>query len=240
MSGTTTAARSGSHGAYLVEEGLLALGHTSNSDLIRGEVDRQVEKLLKTPFFTACRAGRVGRPEMLAILPQLYTFSLYFERIITRRVATYSTRAEPVLLEKAREHMVDEIGHARMFHDVLRSVGWSSERIEAIKPSGMTKAVFGYMLATIDYDDALVTNVAIMQVLETIGQHFFSHSLEIMKELGLPLKSMQAHTEADDEHSLIGYDLYDQMDAKTLDHALHVVRELFSLMARMITSWLKD
>ena len=60
---------------------------------------------------------------MLEVVKQLYCFSVFFERLLTRRITEYSSRGDQHLLQMAREHLREEIGHAELFRDCLVNNG---------------------------------------------------------------------------------------------------------------------
>lgn len=121
------------------------------------------------------------KERLLEVVQQVYCFSIFFERVLTRRRATSSSSTRRELRDMARNHLREEIGHAALIRRYLESNGLRAEQIDTLTPKAFTKALFGYLLATVDYENELVTNVAIMQVMELLGFHSFGATLSAMR-----------------------------------------------------------
>lgn len=207
-------------------------------DELRRLLDAKNTALLEHEYFTRCRANQISRAELIVIVKQLYCFSVFFERLLARRVAEYSSARDPRIIEIARKHMCEEVGHAQLFRDCLLANGVSSDEIDRLSPAMFTKAMFGYLTVTILHENEYVSNVAIMQVMEGIGYHFFSATLKVMQDQNMLADAMAQHTEDDEEHSTLGLDLAAQFGAATLLDCKRVIEDLYRLMAFVLHEWL--
>jgi hypothetical protein len=205
--------------------------------LIRQLTNRQ-GMLLAHRYFQLCWSGGLSRIQLLEIIKQLYCFSVFFERLLTLRIARYSSGMDPRILKAARQHLREEIGHAELFQRCLLSNGVSQSEMSAVLPRMFTKALFGYLLATVLHENEYVVNVAIMQVMEGIGHSFFKATLEVMKSHDMMTSVMQQHSEDDEEHSRIGLELADEFDGETMAHCHRVVDDLYDLMRHVLDEWL--
>jgi hypothetical protein len=196
--------------------------------------------LLRHRYFDACRSKSVGRTQLLEIVKQLYCFSVFFERVITRRIAHYSSTKDQNVLRLAREHLKEEIGHAELFRRCLMSNGLSAADVDALAPKLFTKAMFGYLVATIDHENEYSSNVAIMQVMETIGFHFFQSTLVLMRHHGMSDMAFVAHAADDEHHSRLGLELYGGLDGSAIEEALRVTDDCFRLMSHVLDEWLGE
>ena len=212
---------------------------TQNLQTIQLFLDQQMNLLLDHPYFKTCQRGDISKPQMVQIMKNLYGFSVYFERILTRRISHYNSRMDHELLLIAKKHLREEIGHADMFRDSLLSNGVSATEIRDIEPTRYTKAIFGYLLATIEYENEYVTNIAVIQVLELIGYHFFTTTLEVMKKNGFSSSAFQAHSDDDTTHSLLGLEHCAAMDEVSLKDCKRVILDLFGLFHDMLSEWLQ-
>jgi len=100
--------------------------------------------------------------------------------------------------------------------------------------------MFGYLLATVEYEHEIVTNIAIMQVMESIGLHFFEETFKIMEEHGLHSQAFEDHAEDDKVHSERGMDLYMMLGSPVLADAERVISDMFHLMGFVFAEWLGD
>jgi thiaminase len=196
------------------------------------------QQLLVHRYFRHCRAGNIERGQLIEIVKQLYCFSVFFERLLTMRIARHSSQMDERILAAAREHLREEIGHAELFQVCLLENGVSAEEIDLLAPSLFTKALFGYLVATVMHENEYVANVAIMQVMEGIGLTFFQATLELMDRHQLSSGVMQQHTEDDLEHWKIGLELADEFDAQTMENCHRVVDDLYRLMGHVLDEWL--
>jgi pyrroloquinoline quinone (PQQ) biosynthesis protein C len=196
------------------------------------------EKLLRHPYFERCRSGQLSRTELLEIVEQLYCFSVFFERVLARRIAEYSSRRDPRVIALARMHMREEIGHAQMFGDCLVANGRSAQDVDELVPRTFTKALFGYLTVTIQHENEHVSNVAIMQVMESIGFHFFSATLAVMQAHRMLADALRQHAEDDAGHAQLGLDLAESFDAKTMADCRRIIDDLYRLMDFVLEEWL--
>lgn len=194
--------------------------------------------LLGHRYFKLCERGAISREAMIEIVKQLYCFSVFFERILTRRIAEFSSGLDERVIDMARDHLREEIGHAAMFQECLIENGFPASEIADLTPKMFTKAMFGYLLATVQHENEYVTNVAIMQVMESIGFHFFRSTLDVMKRHGMTSAAFEAHSEADEDHRFLGIDLVASFDARTLAASLRIVDDIYRLMGYVLDEWL--
>jgi thiaminase len=196
------------------------------------------QALLEHRYFRSCRSGELSPEHLLEVVKQLYCFSVFFERLLTRRITEYSSDRDQRILDLARIHLRDEIGHATLFHDCLTRNGVSSAEIASITPKLFTKAMFGYLSTTLQHENEYVANVAIMQVMESIGYHFFSETLSMMKVHDMAADALVRHTEDDEHHPELGIELVASFDDTTLEHSVRVINDLYRLMAFVLDEWL--
>lgn len=205
---------------------------------LRELISAKNQTLLEHRYFRLCQTGELDRGQMLELVKQLYCFSVFFERLLTRRITEYSSRADRRLLQMAREHLREEIGHAELFRACLESNGISADEVSNIEPKLFTKAMFGYLVATIQHENEYVTNVAIMQVMESIGFLFFSNTLQAMGAHNLSAEALVHHTEADEHHPEMGWELVPSFDEDTMADCRRVVDDLYRLMGFTLDEWL--
>jgi ferritin-like protein len=227
-----------------VTTGISALGSEKSIEgaakiaAIRHLIGAKNDELLSHKYFRMSRANQIGRAQMIEITKQLYCFSVCFERLMTRRIANYSSSMDPRVIQIARRHLREEIGHAQMFYDCLAANGVTQEELARIVPKTFTKAMFGYLTATVQHENEYVTNIAIMQVMETIGYHFFSATLAIMKNHGMMAQAMQQHADDDEDHANLGVELIADFDDKTMADSRRVICDIYHLMGFMLDDWL--
>jgi pyrroloquinoline quinone (PQQ) biosynthesis protein C len=205
---------------------------------IRALVESNNQKLLEHRYFRLCAEKLITREQMLDIAKQLYCFSVFFERLLARRITEYSSNKNPYILALAREHMREEIGHAELFRACLEANGVSADEVLAISPAMFTKAIFGYLTVTIQHESELVSNVAIMQVMESIGYHFFSATMVLMQSHGMLAQAMAEHSEADIGHSNLGIELIGDFDDVTMNDCCRTIADIYRLMPLVIDEWL--
>src|SRR5262245_25252449 len=121
----------------------------ASSNLILDRVAECDHHLLQHRYFKLCERGAIGRDAMIEIVKQLFCFSVFFERILTRRIAEFSSGRDERVVQMARGHLREEIGHANMFQQCLIDNGVPAEEIPLLAPKMFTKAMFGYLLATV-------------------------------------------------------------------------------------------
>jgi thiaminase len=205
---------------------------------LRELIQTRNQALLEHRYFRLCQSGELGRAPMLEVVKQLYCFSVFFERLLTRRITEYSSRSDQQLLQMAREHLREEIGHAELFRACLENNGISTDEVSQIEPKMFTKAMFGYLVATIQHENEYVTNVAIMQVMESIGFLFFSNTLRAMDAHNLSADALVQHTEADEHHPEMGWDFVPSFDEATMADCRRVVEDVYRLMGFVLDEWL--
>jgi pyrroloquinoline quinone (PQQ) biosynthesis protein C len=205
---------------------------------MRSLIAKKNEHLLDHAYFRRCRSKQLTRSQVLDIVKQLYCFSVFFERILARRIAEYSSSRDKRVIDIARIHMRDEIGHSRLFYDCLVANGASPEDLAQLAPAMFTKAMFGYLTVTIQHEDEFVSNVAIMQVMESIGFHFFSATLKLMEAHAMLAEPMIQHTEDDEGHSELGVELAAEFDEVTARNCERVIDDLYRLMSFVLDEWM--
>jgi hypothetical protein len=201
-------------------------------------VASETETLLGHRYFQLCHRQAITREQAIEIVKQLYCFSVFFERIITRRISRYSSAMDHRLLRIARGHLREELGHPDLFHDCLQRNGMSLADIAEVTPKMFTKALFGYLLATLEYENEYVTNVAILQVMENIACHFFRATLPVMEGHELTSTAFRQHSEDDEEHATLGLDLAASFDLETMGDCQRIVEDLHRLMGFVLDEWL--
>lgn len=206
-------------------------------DAVVRRVSRRMDELARSKYFQLCRSGELTRGQLLRVIEQLYCFSTLFERILTRRLGTFTSRSPDALVQMARRHLQEEIGHAELFRGSLLRNGLTPDQIQRLTPTAHTKALFGYLLATLEYEHELVTNVAIMQVMELIGLRFFECSFSAMEQYGVEASALAAHAHDDQAHANLGLELCRELDERTLADAIRVIDDLFRLMASVLDEW---
>lgn len=214
-------------------------GIKSNIQIIQSLITEKMSQLLKHPYFLACKNNSLDTNQLIGIIKNLYSFSIFFERILTRRISLYTNQMNDELLIIARQHLREEIGHVELFRECLLRNGVNAEEISLITPSRYGKAIFGYLLATIEYENEYVTNVALIQVMELVALHFFNTTLEVMIKNDLYADAFKIHGEDDSSHALLGLEHYNQMDARSLRDCQRIISDLFGLFDDMLTEWLE-
>jgi pyrroloquinoline quinone (PQQ) biosynthesis protein C len=180
----------------------------------------------------------IDRTQMLDVVKHLYCFSVYFERILARRITEYSSGKCPEILALARAHMREEIGHAELFRACLEANGVTRAEIHKLEPSTFTKAMFGYLTVTIQHDNEYVSNVVIMQVMESIGYHFFSATLKLMQAHSMAADAMLQHSQDDLEHADLGAELIANFDESTTRDCVRTIDDIYRLMPLVFDEWL--
>ena len=224
----------------MTEQNVSPIGRAAKNKIVslRRFIESKNEALLSHRYFRLCRSREIGRQQMLEIVKQLYCFSVFFERLLTRRIAEYRTGMDPRVIAIARKHLREEIGHAELFFRCLAENGVEADALAVLTPKMFTTALFGYLTATIQHENEYVTNVAIMQVMEGIGFHFFSATLEQMQAHGMMADAMQAHSDDDEEHAHWGIELAAQFDERTMLGCERVVSDIYRLMGFVLDEWL--
>lgn len=208
-----------------------------NIAMVQAQIQARNRELLKQRYFQLCRAKSIGRAQVLDVLKQVYCFSFFFERLLTRRIAECSHDADARIMKLAREHLRDELGHVQLFQECLRVNGVSHQELSSLKPKTFTKAVFGYLLATVQHENEFVSNVAIMQVMESIGCHFFSATLKAMQANDMVADAIAQHSEDDAAHELLGLELLAFVNDQTMRDCSRIIDDLYRLVALMLDEW---
>jgi len=112
--------------------------------------------------------------------------------------------------------------------------GLSKADLARVSPNTFLRALFGYLLATVQHENEYVGNVAIMQVMETIGLHVFGATLAVMQQYGLVSTALEQHTEDDEAHSQLGLDLIPSFDAQTMSTCRRVIEDVYRLMGLVL------
>lgn len=213
-------------------------GAAGQADVVRQLIEQLNRELLEHRYFEMCRSRLIDRERMLGVVKHLYCFSVYFERILARRISEYSSFKDQRILSLAREHMREEIGHADLFRECLVANGVTHSEVLCLEPSTFTRAMFGYLTVTVQYEDEFVGNVVIMQVMESIGYHFFTATLALMQSHGLAADAMVQHSEDDLEHANLGLELIDGFSEATLRDCCRTIHDIYRLMPLVFDEWL--
>src|SRR5713101_7716871 len=100
-------------GRGLIETGELVRSNGSpgqfNVAAIRDLIDAKNGELLTHRYFRLCQTNAIDRKQLVEIVKQLYCFSVFFERLLTRRVAEYTSAMDPRVIQIARKHLREEI-----------------------------------------------------------------------------------------------------------------------------------
>lgn len=212
--------------------------NTENIIRIQQRMEVKNRQLLKQPYFQLCRTKEITRLQVIDVIKQVYCFSFFFERLLSRRIADSAEGGDARVLAIARHHLREELGHVVLFKDCLNENGVPDREIAELKPTTFTRAVFGYLLATIQHENEYVSNVAVIQVMETIGSLFFAATLEAMQLHRMPANAMFQHSEEDAEHASLGLELLADMDEPSIRDCERVIDDLYRLMGLMFEEWL--
>ena len=68
---------------------------------------------------------------------------------------------DPRVIQMARDHMREEIGHAQMFADSAARERHNECRGRQARAGDVYQGLFGYLTVTIQYENEFVSNVAI-------------------------------------------------------------------------------
>jgi hypothetical protein len=207
-------------------------------EAIRREVAAATETIGRHRYFELCRSKQISRPQLMEIIQQLYCFSVFFERLLTLRIARYTSNMDGRVLTMARKHLLEEFGHASLFFKCLAENGMPVDEIHQIKPKMFTRAMYGYLEAIITHENEFVANVAIMQAMESLGFQFFSATLPVLEHHKMMADAMVAHSEDDAEHSKLGLEFAEGFDDATLSTSVATIREVYRLMGFVLDEWL--
>jgi hypothetical protein len=209
-------------------------------EAIRREVETRTTALAQHRYFDLCREKQIGRVQVMGIIQQLYCFSVFFERLLTLRIARYTSQMDARVLVIARKHLREEFGHADLFRRCLIENGMPVEQVIKIQPKMFTRALYGYLTAIINHENEFVGNVAIMQAMESLGYQFFSATLPVLQHHKMMSTAMQAHSEDDEAHSQLGIEFAEHFDDDTLRMSLATISDLYRLMGYVLDEWLAD
>jgi hypothetical protein len=201
-------------------------------------IDEKNQALLHHRYFRLCRARELTRKQTLEIVKQLYCFSVFFERLLTRRIAEYTSGKDERIIQIARRHLREEIGHAELFWQCLEANGVSRDELVRMTPKMFMKTMFGYLTAMIQHEGECVSNVVILQVLRNIRVGVSSMTLEVMRQHGLTAKAMEEHSEDDEEHAHIAVELAASFDERKFSDCRRVIGDLYQLMEFVLDEWL--
>jgi hypothetical protein len=205
---------------------------------IKRRLDSRMATLRRHSYFKRCHSGALTAPQLLGVAEQLYCFSVYFERLLTRRLSMLPSRTNATILEISRQHLAEEIGHAKIFRGYLQSHGLTAAQVDALAPKTYTRALFGYLLATLEYENEFVANIAIVQVMELIALNFFTATRAAINKVGLGDGPFELHSVADDGHAELGLELCGGFDEHTLQASETAIDDLFVLMPHVFEEWL--
>jgi hypothetical protein len=205
---------------------------------IRDLINDKMGILLRHRYFWACRSGSLSREKLLEIMKQFYCFSILYERLLTRRISGYSSNMNRDLLRVAREHMKKEVGRVDLFAQSLLDNGIPPEELQNIVPGTFTRAIFGYLMTTLEYENEFVSNIAIIQVMETIGMYFFEATHYAMQVQGLQCAALESHADSKVEHSNLGMESFAFLDDQSMMDGKQVIEDLFRLMKFMLDEWM--
>jgi hypothetical protein len=208
------------------------------ANALRREVTVRTEALQRHRYFELCRSKHISRPQMMEIIEQLYCFSVFFERLLTLRVARYTSNMDHRVLSMARSHLREEFGHAGLFLQCLVENGMSQEDARRIQPKMFTRALYGYLTSVINHENEYVANVAIMQAMESLGYLFFTATLPVMRHHKMASVAMEQHSADDEEHSKLGIEFAEEFDDETLTRSLATIADLYRLMGFVLDEWL--
>lgn len=205
---------------------------------IRNLIERKNAVLLEHEYFRRCRSRQIDREQAIGIVKHLYCFSVFFERLLARRIAEHSSIKDPNLLALARAHLREEIGHAELFRQCLETNGIAASEVIKLSPATFSKAMFGYLTVTIQHENEYVTNVAIMQVMESIGYHFFAATVDLLTSHDIVAQAIAEHAEADKDHANLGIDMIGRLDEESMSDCYRIVSDVYRLMWHVLTEWL--
>ncbi|HXU00235.1 MAG TPA: iron-containing redox enzyme family protein [Polyangia bacterium] len=197
---------------------------------IQQQIALENEKLLGHPYFHLCRTKAMSRDHLLGVVKQMYGFSLLFERLVTRRIAESSSDTDERVLSLARQLLREEIGHPELFYECLRKSGLSKDELARASPNTFLRALYGYLLATIQHENEYVGNIAMMQVMETIGLHVFGATLPAVQQYDLASTFLKQHADDDEAHSQMGLDLIPSFDEPTMSTSRRVISDVYRIV----------
>jgi hypothetical protein len=212
-------------------------GDPAKVDEIRTLMDEKIGLMLRHRFFWACQSGALSRDQIIEILEQIYSFWILFERLLARRISGYSSHRYPELLEAAQRHLKEEFGKADMIRQCLIDNGVTPEELQHIQPSTFTRAASGYLIATLEYENELVSNLAIMQVMESIRIYIIEATLYIMQVRHLNLSVLEL-VKGDDKRVNTGINFYSFLDDRSLADSKRIIEDLFHIMKFTFDDWL--
>jgi hypothetical protein len=207
-------------------------------EAIRDEITAATATLRRHRYFELCRTRQIGRAKLLEIIQQMYCLSIYFERLLTFRISHHSSDMDLRVLRLARLHLQEEFGHAELFRECLVDNGIPIDDVSRIRPTLFTRALYGYLLATISHENEFVTNAAMTQAMENLAVLVFSATLPVAEHHKIISGVLAHHSLHDEQHALLGIELAGDFDDSTLRGAVAAIRELHSLMGFVLDEWL--
>ena len=142
------------------------------------------------------------------------------------------------LLQHARRHLSEELGHAELFGACLLDAGCTLADLRALEPQLMTKALYGYLLVAVEDENEYISNIAVFQVMEAIGQCFFAATMQAIQAHGLPQEVFAAHSDGDDGHALLGIEQCEGFDEEHMQRSALIIHDLFQLMPLVFDAWM--
>ena len=214
-------------------------GMSSKVETVRELLEAKNAELLTHRYFERCRAGDVGRAELVGVLKQLYCFSVFYERLLMRRIGDFTDDGDPRVLQLAREHLLEEGRHVDRFRTCLEKNGVTEEELTNLTPKMFTKAMFGYLMATVEHESEYIANIALMQVMESISPHFFTATYQAMSSHSMTaLGIIDEH--AHEEHANLGFELIEDFDDAMLTDARRTIDDLYRLFGFMLEDWMDE
>ncbi len=213
-------------------------GQRANITVVEGLIAAENEALLRHRYFEMCRSRAISRAHTLEIVKRMCCFSTMFERLLTGRLAQYSANKDPGILQVARRHLREELGHPDLFHECLRQNGVPASEVTGTVPGVFMKSMFGYLLATIQYESEYVANVALMQVMESIALLVFGATLPLLQAHELVATALQQHTDDDEAHARMGLELVAACDEQTMKGCRRAIADLYHLMGLVLDEFI--
>lgn len=214
-------------------------GVSTKVAFVRGLLDAKNAELLTHRYFERCRAGEVGRSELVGVLKQLYCFSVFYERLLMRRIGDFADGSDPRVLQLAREHLLEEGRHVDKFRSCLEKNGVTADELTSLTPKMFTKAMFGYLMATVQHESEYIANIALMQVMESISPHFFTATHQAMTSHAMTALGI-INEHAHEEHANLGFELIEGFDEATLANAERTIEDLYRLFGFMLDDWMEE
>jgi hypothetical protein len=144
---------------------------------------------------------------------------------------------DPRILRLARQHLLEEGRHVDRFRSCLENNGVSATELDDLNPKMFTKALFGYLLATVQHDTEYVANIALMQVMESISPPFFTATYGAMAAHSMSATGI-IREHANEEHANLGFEFIDDFDERTMADAQRIIDDVYRLFGFMLDDWM--